>query len=107
MMIPWRATPLTRQGVDVLMVLAPVAFNPDVAAASVGPVAADPDGVGVWRFHIVSGNPDVAVAVPAVVAVVPGPAGVLVWWWRDYLNRVRWGRADSDDDLGLCDARNK
>jgi hypothetical protein len=83
-----------------------VAFNPDVAAAPVVPVTVDPAGVGVGWFHVGSGNPDVAIAVPAVVAGVPGPVGVFVWRTR---NDFMWplGGTDTDDDLGLCNACNK
>jgi hypothetical protein len=104
MMIPWRAMWAVRQGIVVLSSLAPVAFDPDIAAVSVGPVAFDPAGVGVGWFDVGSGNPDVAVAVPAVVAGVPGPVGMLMRWDRDDFNRTRRWWTDADDDLGLCDA---
>jgi hypothetical protein len=84
-----------------------VTFNPDVAAAALIPMAANPMGVGVGWLDIVSGNPHVTVAVPTVIAVVPGPAWVLVGWGRDYFNAMRRGRADTDDNLGLCNACNK
>jgi hypothetical protein len=101
MMIPWRATGATRRDIEVRFGLAPVTFDPNVAAAMVVPVAFDPVGVGVGWFHVVSGNPDIAVVFPAVVAGVPGPVGVLVRWWRDDLNRARWWWTDANNDLGL------
>jgi hypothetical protein len=80
-----------------------VAFDPDVAFAVVVPVAVDPVGVGVGWFHVGSGNPNIPVTVPAVVAGVPGPVWVLVRWGRNVLDGTgRW--ADPDDDLGLCNA---
>jgi hypothetical protein len=88
-------------GIEGSVRLAPVAFDPNVAAIVMGPVTVDPDGVGVGWFHVGSGDPDVGVAVPAVIASVPGPIGVLMGWGRNVLDRTgRW--ADPDDDLGLC-----
>jgi hypothetical protein len=84
-----------------------VTFDPDVAAATVVPVAWNPAGVGVRWLNIVSGDPDVVVAVPAVIALVPGPTGVLVRRRGNNLDGTRWGWADANDDLGLCDACHK
>jgi hypothetical protein len=81
-----------------------VSFNPDVALTMVVPVTGDPAGVGMRRFHVGPGNPDVCVAVPAMIALVPGPAGVLVGRRRNNLDGARWGWADADDDLRLGDA---
>jgi hypothetical protein len=78
-----------------------VAFDPDVAVATAVPVALDPTSVGVGWFHVVSGNPDIAVAIPAMVAIVPCPFGMLVGWRRNVLNWALWW-TDADDDLGLC-----
>ena len=80
-----------------------MSFDPDVAAVMVVPVAVDPVGMGVWWFHIVPGNPDVPFAIPAVVACVPCPVGVLMWRGRDDFVRTR-RRSDTDDDLGLGNA---
>ena len=82
-------------------------FYPDVAFAMVIPVAVNPVGVGMGCFDIGSGNPDVAVTVPAMVAIVPSPARVFVRRDGDNFDWTRRGRADSDDDLGLCNACNK
>jgi hypothetical protein len=80
-----------------------VAFDPDVTAVSVGPVTIDPVGVGVGWLYIDSGNPDVGMAVPAVVASVPGPIWMLVWGRRDdFVRALGW--SDTDDNLGLCNA---
>jgi hypothetical protein len=85
----------------------PVTFDPDVAAVVLVPVTGDPVGVGVGRFDVGSGDPDVAVAVPTMVAIVPGPARVFVRGDRDHFDWTRRGRTDSDHDLGLCNACNK
>jgi hypothetical protein len=80
-----------------------VTFNPDVAATPVIPVAVDPARVGVGWFNVVSGNPDISIAVPAVVACVPCPVGVLMWWWRyDFVRS--FGGTDTDNDLSLSHA---
>jgi len=80
-----------------------VAFYPHIAVVVVVPVACYPFGVGVWGGLIGAGNPYVAVAVPAVVAVVPGPLGMLVGRGRDgFANRGR--RTNANYNLGLRDA---
>jgi hypothetical protein len=81
-----------------------VAFHPYITVATMIPMTIDPAGVGVGWFHIVSGDPDVCVVVPAVIAGVPGPVGVFVRWWRHDFDRTRWWRADADYDLGLGNA---
>jgi hypothetical protein len=83
-----------------------VTFYPDVAAAVVVPVSGDPTGVVVGWFDVGSGDPDVAVAVPAVIAFVPGPFKVLVGWgWHNLMGAFRW--TDANYNLGLCDACSK
>jgi hypothetical protein len=86
------------------MRLAPVAFHPDVAAATAGPVTVDPAGVGMWGLGVISGDPDVAVTVPAVIATVPGPVAMCWGWWRDRFYGTGWGWAYANDYLGLSDA---
>jgi hypothetical protein len=55
------------------------------------------------RLLVDAWNPDVSVAVPAVVACVPGPIGVFVGrWWDDLVGRRWW--ADTYYDLGVGDA---
>jgi hypothetical protein len=84
-----------------------VTFDPNIAATPVVPVTGDPVGVGVGWFGVVSGDPNVAVAVPAVIAVVPGPTGMLAGYGgNDFVRSLR-RRADANDDLGLCNACNK
>ena len=87
--------------------LAPVAFYPDVAVVVMVPMTFNPAGVGMRRLLVDAGDPDVAVTVPAMVAIVPGPARVFVRRDGDNFDWTRRGRADSDDDLGLCNACNK
>jgi hypothetical protein len=85
------------------LLLAPAAFDPDVAVAVVVPVAVFPPGVSVGRFYIVAGNPDVLVPIVAVIAVMPSPVGMFVGRGRNALDGAGW-RADADDYLGLGDA---
>jgi len=84
----------------------PVAFYPDVAASSMIPVALDPVGMSVGWFNVGSWDPDVSVAIPPVIAVVPGPAGVLVGYRGDDFVRSLRG-SDTNNDLGLCNACSK
>jgi hypothetical protein len=93
-----RRAPWALAAVECGAALAPVAFYPDIAAAAVVPVAFNPAGVGMWGFDVGSGNPDVAFAVPAMIAGVPGPTGMLMWRrWDAFDDARRW--ADADDNL--------
>jgi hypothetical protein len=83
--------------------LAPVALNPDITATPMVPMTVNPAGVGVGWFHIGSRDPDVAIAVPAVITCVPCPVGVLMWRGRNDFMRSRRG-ADTDYDLGVGNA---
>ena len=65
-------------------------------------MAVDPVGVGVRCRDIGSGDPDVAIAITAVVAGVPGSVGVFVGWGRDAFHGAR-GWADAEFNLGLRD----
>jgi hypothetical protein len=66
-------------------------------------VTLDPVGVGVRWFDVGAGNPDVAFAVPAMVAVVPCPFAMLRGRGRDdFVRPLR--RTDTDYDLGLCNS---
>jgi hypothetical protein len=80
--------------------LAPAAFVPDVAAAFFAPLTGDPYGSAMWRTAILAVDPDVGVAVPAVVAGDPDIA--FVGWGGDDFDFVRRRWADADDDLGVC-----
>ena len=85
----------------------PMTFDPNIATVALVPVTGDPVGVGVGWFGVVSVDPDVVVAVPAVIAVVPGPTRVLVWWGGNDFNGARRRRSDANNDLSLCNACNK
>jgi hypothetical protein len=87
--------------------LAPVALMPDLAAALVTPLAWDPDGSGPGRFGVVALNPDVATAVPAVIAGFPNPIAMGAGWSGNDLDGTRRGRSDTDHNLGIGDARSQ
>jgi hypothetical protein len=76
---------------------------PDVAATLFAPVALNPDCAAVWRMAEGTVDPDIAVAVPAVVAGNPNPA--LVGWGRDDFDgaRRRWANADDNLRVGSAD----
>jgi hypothetical protein len=80
-----------------------VPFNPDVAIVMVVPVTVDPAGVGMRRPLINAWNPNILIAVPAVVACVPGIVWVFVGrWWNNLARPFR--RADAYYDLCVCDS---
>jgi hypothetical protein len=79
-----------------------MAFHPDVAVAVVVPVAIHPLGMRVGRLDVSSGNPDIGVTVPAMIAGVPCPIRMLMGWGRDMFDGTR-RRTDTDDDLSLGD----
>jgi hypothetical protein len=78
---------------------------PDVAAAAGTPVAFYPVGALKGRALVTAGDPNVAVAVPAVVAGVPGPTGA--GGDGDDLDGTRGWGADADDDLGARGERRR
>ena len=90
-MIAWRIAGGRSAKLAVELWLAPVSFYPDVAVVVMVPVTVDPAGVGMRRLLVDAWNPDVPVAVPAVVACVPGPIGVLVGRRRNFLVRRAGG----------------
>jgi len=53
---------------------APVTFDPVPAAGFMAPVAGDPFGVGARRFGPAAFDPDVGMAIPAMVAGNPDPS---------------------------------
>ena len=85
--------------------LAPVSFVPDVAAALSAPLTLHPDRAGMWGTHIVATNPDVAAAVPAVVAADPDPIVVRAGRGGNYFYGTRWGRSNADDNLSIRGTR--
>jgi hypothetical protein len=98
-----KTCPPVRQDIEHLTTLPPVAFNPDVALRALLPGTSDPVGVGMRWLDIVTGHPDIVIAFPAVIPVVPGPVGMLMRRWRNGLNRAL-GWSDVDVNLSLSDA---
>jgi hypothetical protein len=85
--------------------LAPVAVDPDVLAMARRPVAGDPASMRTRRSGIDSGNPDVGVSIPAVIAALPDPVRVLMGAGRNDLTARRWrGYGDMEPDLCGCGA---
>jgi hypothetical protein len=74
-------------------------FVPDVTAALSAPLTLHPNRTGMWRTPVVAADPDVAVAVPAVVATDPDPIAVLTGRNRNDFDRARWGRSNADNNL--------
>jgi hypothetical protein len=85
--------------------LAPVALVPDLAAALGAPLARDPDGSGMGWFSVASADPDIAMAIPAVIAGNPYPA--TMWGRRNNLHWTRRGRPDTNHDLCMGGARSQ
>jgi hypothetical protein len=83
------------------MLLAPVAFGVNITFTMVVPMTINPSSVGMGWLLIRSGHPDVAIAVPTVIAAVPGPITMLGWRWRNDFVRTCRG-PDTNYNLGLC-----
>ena len=79
--------------------LAPVAGVPDVAAALGTPLSGDPDGPATRWTAVGTGDPDVAVTVPAMVAVNPNKTG-LRRHAALFNNGSRWTYANRNLRLG-------
>ena len=75
-----------------------------MGAAAMLPASSDPAGMGMRRLDVRAGNPNVVVALPAVVASVPNPVAVLWWKWRTGFDDAS-GRSDADDNLCACHER--
>jgi hypothetical protein len=76
-----------------------------MAAAFLTPLAFNPDRAVVWRTPIGSVDPDIFVAIPAVVSGNPHIA--LVWRGWCYFHWSRGRRADTYDDLSVGGANRK
>ena len=70
---------------------------PDVASAFGDPGTFNPDGTAMGWTAIAAGDPDVAMAVPAMVAGNPDP--IAMRCDGDDFHGTRRGWADADDDL--------
>jgi len=84
--------------------LPPVAFDQDPAAIALFIVMGNPDCAGMRRTNPIAMNPDVAVAIPAVIAIDPDPSGMR--WMVVDLDDGRRGR-HTNDHLRGCDRRRK
>lgn len=81
--------------------LPPVAFDQDPAVTAVLPVMRDPDRVAMRGTNPVAVDPDITVAIPAVIAVDPHPTFMrrTVVFFDDGR-----GRRDTNDNLSQRDA---
>jgi len=90
-----------------------VAGVPYVAAAFFTPIAGDPNGPAMRWTSVASGDPDVAVAIPAMVAGNPDPVHMrgrrggndfdgMRRRWADADNDLRVGRADAEKNCAGC-----
>jgi len=77
---------------------------PNVTAALATPLAPDPDSTGMGRTHVVSTDPDVAMAIPAMEAFYPHPIAVCTGGSRNDFDGPGWRRPNADNELGICDA---
>lgn len=64
----------------------------------------DPDRTVMWRTHPLAMDPDVAVAIVTMVAVVPYPS---VMRWMVMMLNERRRRRNADDDLRNCNRRSE
>jgi hypothetical protein len=85
--------------------LAPVSFVPDIAATLSTPFTGYPDGTGVRGTHVAAADPDIAMAVPAVIAADPDVIAMRAWRYRNDFDGARWRRSDADDDLCIRGTR--
>ena len=72
---------------------------PDVASALGTPLAFNPNSAAMGRAAVATGNPDVAVTVPTVIAGDPDPVAVNGWGRGDDFYGARRRRANADHDL--------
>ena len=76
-----------------------MAFDQNPAVSAPVPVMGDPDGAGMRRLCPMAMNPEVLVAVPAMVAFDPYPS---VMRWMVMMLNDRRRRRNADDDLSHC-----
>ena len=76
--------------------LPPVAFYQDPATVPLFPVMSHPHGTGPRRMSPIATDPNIAVAIPAVVAVDPDPSGMR-WMFVDFNDRR--GRRHANNNL--------
>jgi hypothetical protein len=76
-----------------------VTLTPVVAATAFDPTAGNPDSTTPRGSGIETGNPDIGMAIPTVIAGMPGPVRMLARLYGDYFARRRWRRPDTHDHL--------
>jgi hypothetical protein len=76
-----------------------VTFHQHIAAVTVFPAVCDPDGARMRGMSPAAMDPDVAVAIPAMIAIDPHPA-VMRWMIVNFNDWFR--RRDADIDLRHC-----
>ena len=84
--------------------LLPVAFDQDPAVTAMLPAMRNPDSIAMRGANPVAVNPDVAVAIPTVIAVDPDPT--FMRWMVVDLDDGRGGR-HAHDDLRQHGGRNE
>ena len=84
--------------------LLPVSFDQDPAVTAVLPAMRDPDRVAMRGANPAAVNPDVTVAVPAVITVDPDPT-FMRWMVMDFDDRL--GGSHADYDLRESSGRNE
>src|SRR6185437_5704539 len=77
----------------------PMPLNPQIAVRRVPPMAGNPVRVPIRLRNIGSGHPNVCMAIPAVVSLMPHPTWMLMWRrWHNLVANWRGG----DANVNLC-----
>lgn len=84
--------------------LLPVSFDQNPAVTAVLPAMRDPDRVAMRGANPAAVNPDVTVAVPAVITVDPDPT-FMRWMVMDFDDRL--GGSHANYDLRESSGRNE
>lgn len=84
--------------------LLPVTFDQHPAVTTMLPAMGDPDRTGMRGTRPVAVDPNIAVAIPTVIAVDPDPA-VMRWTIMDLDDGVRRRHAYDDSHLRQCSSR--
>jgi len=86
------------------VLLPPVPFYQDPAAVALFPAMSNPNRAGMRWMRPVALHPNIAPAVPAVIAVDPHPSGMR-WTIVDFDDRRRRSDANHYSNLGQCGCR--
>ncbi len=81
--------------------LAPAPFDPYIAPVAMDPAAFNPACVGMRGLLVGARNPDIVRAIPAMIAGMPGPVGMIMRYWRYYFNGTWRGRTNANDNLRI------